>query len=280
MRVQEKVRRLDFRSPRPYFFPVLDASTPVWQHPTILVAYNFLPRYIRKLPLDYDNTLIMVESGGYLPKPPSAPDVCLQRQIYALPDLALTLDYPVKKGRGGFLPKIQKDGRVDKTIENAKRAMELKDLVGRRYKHDFEPVAVIQGYDIPSISRSTWEMQSFGYEFYALGCVTTEAASRHSPEIVERVRMVREIIGADTWLHVLGVMDIDLLCLIKNYITSFDATTLTKQAATGTLVKADGSFAKVPLHVRPDYIELQEKNFNNYLKRLKRYVWRTKHAVA
>ena len=165
---------------------------------------------------------------------------------------------------------------MDKTIENAKRAMELKDLVVSKYKHEFEPIAVIQGYDIPMISRCAEEIRSFGYEFYALGCITTEAPSRRSPEIVERVRMVREIIGEDTWLHVLGVMDVDLLCRIKDYITSFDASTPTRLAATGTLLREDGSRAKVPLHVRPEYIPLQEKNFNNYLKRLKKYVWQNK----
>jgi len=273
MKVKTKINSLNLGK-NPYFFPLLKLpSTPVWKYPSILVAFDSIPKYMSRLPLDYNATLIMVESGGYIPNPPSSPEECLQRQINVFPDLVLTLDYPVKKGRGGDLPVKEKEKRVEKTIQNAKKAMELKNWVCGRYNRKFELVAVIQGYDIPSIRRCAMKMQSFGYEYYALGSVTTQASSRKLPEIKRVLGEVRDIIGKNAWLHILGVMDVNVLHPIKDYITSFDASTITQLATKGTGFREDGTYVKIPLHVHPDYIERQQKIFSNYLKFYEKYLW-------
>lgn len=273
MRVKDKINSLDLGK-KPYFFPLLSIkSTPIWKYPSVLVAFNSIPRYPWRLSLNYDTTLIMVESGGYLTNSPSTPEICLDRQINVFPDLVLTLDYPVKKGRGGDLPQKEKENRVDRTIRNARIAMELRDWEYERYNRELEPVAVIQGYDLQSIRRCAMEMQSFGYEYYALGSVTTQASSRKLPEIKRVLGEVRDIIEKDVWLHILGVMNIDVLLTIKDYITSFDASTITQLAVRGTGFREDGTLCKIPLSVHFDYIELQQTNFDNYLKFYKKYLW-------
>jgi len=86
-------------------------------------------------------------------------------------------------------------------------------------------------------------------------------------------RDAKSLIGKNAWLHVLGVMSVDLLHPIKDYITSFDASTITQLATKGTVFKEDGRYVKIPLHVRHDYIETQQTNFDNCLIFYKKYLW-------
>lgn len=279
MGVKNKILRLrDRLGPLPYFFPLQSGSTPRWDNcwPSVLLAYGYLPTRLNR-----DNTLVMVESGGYVENPPADWWECLLKQMRTYPDLALTLDLPTKmktRGRGWYrLPRGKKERRLAETIRNAEHAMAVKEKIMSDYNHQYEPVAVIQGDDLHSIRRCTEEMRTFGYNYYALGAITTSPTHRNVPKIIEQIVEVRDLIGKDAWLHLLGFMDVKILRKVKRYITSFDASSLTLSGAYATQRRKDGSTIRLPKHLRPkkteDYLKLQEENFKNYIEQLKRDLW-------
>jgi hypothetical protein len=288
---------------KPYFFPVYAGSTPAWKHPSILASYDIIPPTRQKLPFNYEKTLLVVESGGYLEtgKPESQKE-CIEKQMRIMPDLFLTLDIPTKikgVGRGRdleerrkkfLMSEPEKKECVDETIRNAKIAMELKETVSELYNHPYEPMAVIQSYDKKSLVYCTEQLYSLGYEFYSFGGIPTDVSARNIPAIESSVYLVRDIVGKGAWLHILGVADLDIIIRIKDAITSFDAASMTWYSTYASLIKPDGSAVRLGErgkitdskhgHLYPKttlgYLLLQEKNFENYLEFLHRELWKDK----
>lgn len=233
--VKEKIKNLDL-GPKPYFLPVLAGSTPYWKHPSVLVSWDRLPPVKQRLPYDYNKTLIMVESGGYLEdNKPSTQEECMMKQMRIHPDLCLVLDFPVKiksvgKGRElaerrrtFLLPESEKIKLIQKTIDSAKFAMEHKEKLEELWNHIFEPVAIIHSYDKKSLVWCTEELFSLGYEFFCIGGISTDVAARNVQDILSMLDIVRSIIGEGTWIHLLGITELRIL---KRVTTNEDQSNL------------------------------------------------------
>jgi len=321
-RVKHKIRSILKDCPKPYYTPVYTSGTPVWKHNFILVGFDTIPSSGRftKLPFDYDKTIIMVESGGYLSNESAKPldqNECLIKQMRILPDLCFTLDFPIKaKAAKGVeeriavknLPEPVKRRAVERTIKNAKLAFELKDYIISQWEHEFEPVAIIQHYDHNSLVYASAELYSIGYEFFCAGGVATEASVRVMSEIYEILTTIRDVIGKECWIHLLGVSDVDIIKRVKNYIDSFDSSSLTMYAVYGGMMTEDGKSIgigrktrsqgaskyvavkgqlsltgeiadfgdrpKLGIEDEKDLIKVQELNFQNYMKLLKKELWK------
>jgi len=304
MTTARKLRHKLSKLHKPAFFPVYSGSSPEWKWESVLVMFEECPsspnRHWRvEKGWDYDNTVIMVESGGLARVKPKDQLECMKKQLRIFPDLTLTLDYPIKilradKGRGGEqllelvkMPEPQKMRRVQKTIESAKIAMKLKDELISQYEHYFEPVAVIQAYDTKSLIYATSEIYSLGYDFICSGGITTCSFMRKFVPTVRALKDIRDIVGKKVWIHMLGVTALDLLTRLEGY-NSFDSATASIEAknahlilptwGTVTIGKNVGGAGLKYHHLNPrnrdGYLKLQQINFENMVKRFERFLWR------
>lgn len=299
-------------TPRPYFFPVYNRSTPVWKWETILVSFSYLSAETFKTLPYPPNTTIMVESGGLSVSQPIDQLDLIYRQLRLIPDpsIILTYDFPIKQltSDKGFCPKcyrilsnldfrcpscgtnVPKKARlldlsesikkklVQKTISNAVIAMKYREHYQERYKSKAEPMAVIQGYDLKSLEYCTRELVDLGYKSFGFGVATTSAGSRNLEKLTENLTTVRDIIGKHAWLHLLGVTAIVPLVKWKGMYDSFDSALCTITAINATLINKDGPPTKLtsnhPLHPTTiGYLRLMEINFINYVKRLEKTLW-------
>jgi tRNA-guanine family transglycosylase len=265
----------------PYCFPLYGGTnTPVWDWHTILLSYLFIPKRKKQvsIPFDYDSTLIMVESGGFIKNPPSNQMECLKMQlkITPIPDIVLPLDYPVKKGSGKeHLTPLEKDRWIQKTVENAELLMQTKEREG----YEFEPMGIIHGYSLRTIGKCAFALKEFGYEFYAIGSITTQAGARSTRDMIDTCKEVRAIIGENVWLHLLGVMDWKKHVALQDagvQITSFDASSLTQMPIRGKIHNVDGSikYIKRGYKSMQERIQHQETEFHNMLEKYRRYLWK------
>jgi queuine/archaeosine tRNA-ribosyltransferase len=296
-RVMEKLNSL---GKKPLFFPLFGSSTPFWPWKTIFVEFGYLPKTRqRDLRVHYKHgqTIVMVESGGLSVDHPHNQKQCLHLQSKVDPDLVLTLDYPVKplKDHKGYcrncghigslykfidpycpdcggeivkhIPLSMKKKRVEITVENAKLAMEWKPDFQNTYSWNFELVGVIQGFDRETTKWCAEQLHSFGYEFYAFG-------AGKQKDTKERLGMVRDIIGQKSWLHLLGITEIDWLIELKGLYDSFDSATCTVEAKNARMILSetgksiDLRKSKEYSYLVPEdndgYLKLQMTNFRNY----------------
>ena len=112
-----------------------------------------------------------------------------------------------------------------------------------------------------------------GYRDYAFGVVTTSAGYRDVEPLTENLELVRKVIGKESWLHLLGVTDVNYLVKWKGLYDSFDSALCTITAKNALLLNEDGSTQKLtknhPLYPTKaeEYLRLQKINFTNYVKR-------------
>lgn len=99
MKVYEKITKILRDEPKPYFFPLYEEkSCPVFPSKCILLSFSNTA--LNRLPsLDYENCLIMIESGGLASVKPEDKYDCIKRQLRLKPDLVLSLDIPIKLSR-------------------------------------------------------------------------------------------------------------------------------------------------------------------------------------
>lgn len=165
---------------------------------------------------------VMLDSGSYsyvahglpLPRPKSI----FKRQLTILADsdiatIVCAVDKPML---GKYLSLTERNQAIDKTIANA---WELKMLMAeytkscvldKHRKHPIEPLAIIQGYDPPSLkycARQLWEM---GYAHFGIGSM---AHLYNTDEIVRRVKIVQAVVGPA--IHVFGVSAISTMQQLK-----------------------------------------------------------------
>jgi hypothetical protein len=165
---------------------------------------------------------VMLDSGSYtyvanhVPLP--APRVVFQRQLAilgdcTLPTLLCAVDRPMLDRT---LSLTQRNQAIDKTIANA---WELKILMAEYYKSRMvskqkpglvEPLAVIQGYDIPTLKYCARQLLDLGYTRFGIGSL---AHLYHAAEIVRRVEAVQAIVGAS--VHVFGVSAVETMKLLR-----------------------------------------------------------------
>jgi 7-cyano-7-deazaguanine tRNA-ribosyltransferase len=181
---------------------------------------------------------IMLDSGSYsyitnrLPLP--SPKEAFNRQIAVLgnsdiPSIICAVDKPML---GKSLSLTQRNQAIDKTIANA---WELKVLMAEYYIRSstgkqtykrIEPLAIIQGYDIPTLRYCARQLVAIGYSRFGIGSI---AHLYHSEEIVRRVEAVQSIVGAS--VHVFGVSAIETMKRLKELgVTSVDSARPIKAA--------------------------------------------------
>ena len=117
----------------------------------------------------------------------------LELQRWLDPDLVSHLDKPYVN-----LEKIPEETRwsmLKDTVENAKVARNWEK------RNDIQVVYVIQGWDNQSLRLCAEKMSMLGADYYGLGSLYRQPVSK----IVERVKLVREIIGENPRLHLFGV---------------------------------------------------------------------------
>lgn len=157
---------------------------------------------------------IILDSGSYtyvanrLPLP--TPRDVFHRQLAILgnselPALICAVDRPMLDRS---LSLTQRNQAIDKTIANA---WELKILMAAYNSSGagrslVEPLAVIQGYDIPTLRYCARQLVDLGYTRFGVGSL---AHLYHSGEIVRRVEAVQAVVGAG--VHVFGVSAVETM---------------------------------------------------------------------
>jgi tRNA-guanine family transglycosylase len=147
---------------------------------------------------------LMLDSGGYryaiAPRERPKPREVFERQLriiegYEVETVLCTLDYPILDPS---MSSNEKDRCISQTIAYS---YEFKYLMNQYQLPDHvEGMAVIQGYDVSSLSRCVHELQTVSFTRYGLGSL---APLKHHREILARVEAVMEIVGP--YLHVFGV---------------------------------------------------------------------------
>ena len=173
---------------------------------------------------------LMLDSGGYRyaiapSESPTAKEV-FERQLRTIEGcqvetILCTLDYPILNP--GLSPG-EKDQCIDRTIGYA---YEFKWLMEQYQIPDYvEGMAVIQGYDIPSLLYCTHELKAIGFSRFGLGSL---ALLKHHREILARVEAVMEVVGPD--LHVFGVSAVQTMRALRDLgVGSLDSSRPAKAA--------------------------------------------------
>jgi 7-cyano-7-deazaguanine tRNA-ribosyltransferase len=181
---------------------------------------------------------VMLDSGSYsfitnhLPLP--TPKAVFNRQLAILsnsdvPTIVCSVDMPMLEKN---LSLTERNRAIDKTIANA---WELKTSVADYYKsgkldkhrhHPIEPLAIIQGYDAPSIRYCARQLLAMGYTRFGIGSM---AHLYHTEEIVKRVETVQSVVG--TRVHIFGVSGIETMKRLNGLgVTSVDSARPIKAA--------------------------------------------------
>lgn len=179
---------------------------------------------------------LMIDSGGFRyataeSKPPSPKEV-FRQQITMLGSVnrrvtLCALDHPILPNR---LSSVQRDRAIYRTIANA---YEFKRLANdTRHGKQITQLAIVQGYDIPSLRRCARELQKIGFDRYGIGSM---AQLYHPDEIVARIRTVTDTLGQS--VHVFGVSGIRFIReMIAAGAESIDSTTPVTSAKYNILI--------------------------------------------
>jgi tRNA-guanine family transglycosylase len=173
---------------------------------------------------------LMLDSGGYryaiAPNERPAPRELFKRQLRIVAGLEVetilcSLDYPILDAEASS---NEKDRCIDQTIAYA---YEFKELMQRhRPSERVEGLAVVQGYDVPSLVCCAQELQKIGFAYYGLGSL---ALLKHHHEILARVEAVMGVVGPN--VHVFGVSAIRTLRALGNLgVYSIDSSRPAKAA--------------------------------------------------
>jgi tRNA-guanine family transglycosylase len=174
---------------------------------------------------------LLIDSGAYrfaaAPQDLSPAQV-LDRQLSLLdnapiPTIICARDYPILDK--SFSSK-KKDQSITQTIAFA---YELKNLMAKkRLPAHITAMAVVQGDEVDALAYCARELQNIGFSHYGLGSL---AELRHHKQIMERVHVVAEIVGAEK-LHIFGISAIKTVSALRKMgINSIDSSRPAKAAA-------------------------------------------------
>jgi len=120
----------------------------------------------------------------------------------------------------------EKFDAVQKTIVNAQEYMNLAKRNSIVQENKLSIMGVIQGYDLPSLRFSIFELQKLGYVKFGIGSLLGKSVDVQ----IELIKFASELVGAEN-LHVFGVTGIPQIKEMKNMkIASFDSSRPTKAA--------------------------------------------------
>lgn len=128
------------------------------------------------------------------------------------------------------VPLFNRESLSDKYMaleKNLYNAFEYMNLFTRsNLPKNIKPLAVIQGYDIPSIRYTIFELKKMGYKKFGLGSLL----NRRPIEQIAFIKSASELVGPEN-LHVFGVTGIpQLIQMSALNISSFDSTRPTMTA--------------------------------------------------
>ena len=196
-----------------------------WLPIATLISVTSVSRVWRLTKLDPVPKHLIIDSGGFRyamteSKPPS-PRQVFQQQLDLIDNVdqkitLCALDHPMLPGR---LSPIKQDRAIHRTIANA---YEFKRLTEDHPKREnIWQMAVVQGYDIPSLLRCARELRTIGFDRYGIGSM---AQLFQPEEIIARIQAVADILGQG--LHVFGVSGVSLIQKMRQAgATSIDSTT-------------------------------------------------------
>ncbi len=180
---------------------------------------------------------LLIDSGGYrfaiAPHEALSPKGIFDRQLAMLADeevstIICARDYPLLDAS---LDSNEKDKCITQTIAFA---YELQNLIAQKGLPQYiTPMAIVQGYDIDSLSYCAYELRAIGFSLYGLGSLAV--LKQHAP-IMERVRAVASIVGVQN-VHLFGVSVVQTVrALRKMGIHSIDSARPAKAAAYNELL--------------------------------------------
>jgi tRNA-guanine family transglycosylase len=153
---------------------------------------------------------LIIDSGAYqyyregrAPDPSAVLTRQLQRvRATQVPTAICHLDVPML-GTRNF---TELDRRVRQSL---KHAQWLRDYIAQTgFPAHIRPLAVIQGYDVPSIYNVAQLLADMGYDSFAVGSLAGMVANGKD-ELLRRVEAALEAVGPN--LHILGVGSVNLL---------------------------------------------------------------------
>ncbi len=190
---------------------------------------------------------IMLDSGSYsyvsnqLPLP--TPREVFQRQLAIIadtdvPTVICAVDKPILSRT---LSLTERNQAIDKTIANA---WELKVLMAEYYKsgefdkqrvHLIKPLAIVQGYDIPTLKYCAKQLLALGYTLFGIGSM---AHLYDTEEIVKRVKVVQSLVGPK--VHIFGVTAIETLKILNEIgVASVDSARPIKAAIYNEIIYSE-----------------------------------------
>lgn len=205
---------------------------------------------------------VMLDSGSYtyvanhLPLPSPREVFNRQMAILGKSDIATIICAVDRPMIDRSLSLTQRNQAIDKTIANA---WELKILMAEYYKsgmldkqrhHLVEPLAIVQGYDVPTLRYCARQLVDLGYARFGIGSM---AHLYHTEEIVKRVEAVQSIVG--TSVHVFGVSAVETMKKLKERgVMSVDSARPIKAAIYNEVLYSEPyrRFGIAGSHFRPD----------------------------
>ena len=174
---------------------------------------------------------VMIDSGGYrymsvhhgLPTPKEV----FEQQLSMVDDTGVpatlcALDFPMAE-RG--LSSKERDRRLTQTLSYAYDFRRLIDLHGLDDKVGY--MAIVQGYDVPSLIACAREYKAMGFTSYGVGSLVGLYAFQ---EIVDRVKAVVSVVGEG--VHVFGLSSTRTIrALARIGAASVDSSCPVKSAA-------------------------------------------------
>lgn len=117
--------------------------------------------------------------------------------------------------------------RYQLTIENARDFL----VEHRKQGLPWTPIGAVQGWDEKSFAKAAKQFVDMGYDYIAVGAMVR----RRTPEILSIVQSVREVIPAQTKLHLFGVARLNAVRdLAKAGVNSADSASVLRRAWMGT----------------------------------------------
>jgi hypothetical protein len=175
-------------------------------------------------------------------------------QLWLNPDYIVHKDYPVLNKE---LTDAERRKLVERTVLNAEVLMKLMEKYGLDER---KVIFVIQGWDKKSIKWCAKRYAEIGVEMYGLG-----SSIKTSPgAFLERLMVVRGVIGERAHLHVFGALKPSVLRAAKDLYDSVDTSTPLKAAAMGYVIVFEEGRVK---RVRVDNVSLEDLRIPLPLKR-------------
>jgi hypothetical protein len=107
--------------------------------------------------------------------------------------------------------------RFEITLQNAEEFLSQSKRLGS----SFTPMGVVQGWSPKSMAESALRLKKMGYSYIAIGGMVP----LRSPQIIKVLESIREVVGNDLQMHILGFAKADEIQNFRGLnITSFDTT--------------------------------------------------------